>query len=71
MKKSEIKNIYGAMLFESDAFSLKELTIENKENLKRADLCCADLEGVDLQYADLRGANLEDANLEKATNLPK
>jgi uncharacterized protein YjbI with pentapeptide repeats len=60
----EIKNIYGAVIYTSEAETVKDAVVEavaKDANLRGADLTDADLRG-----ADLRGANLTDADLRGA-----
>src|SRR3990167_2067986 len=78
--KIQILNwITGGVLFEyeSENNSVKktlEMALEQKANLREADLRGAnlrkaDLQGADLQRADLWGANLRGANLQGAKNV--
>ena len=68
--KIQIKSRFtGGALFESDKDSLKlsvEFAVEQKANLRGADLCGANLRGADLYGAVLRGADLRGANLRGA-----
>jgi uncharacterized protein YjbI with pentapeptide repeats len=62
----EIKNIYGAVIYTSQAATVKDAVVEavaKDAYLRGADLRDADLRGADLTDADLRGANLRGANL--------
>ena len=80
--KIEIKSIFGSLLFEFEANSLKEAVVGaasihadlRDANLSGANLRDANLSGADLSDADLRGANLigadlSDANLRGANNI--
>ena len=63
----KIKNIYGAVIYKSDAAeNVKTAVVEavkSGANLRGADLRGANLYGADLRGADLSGANLYGANL--------
>ena len=64
----EIKNIYGAVIYTSQAATVKDAVVEavaKKSNLRDADLWGADLRGANLRGANLGGADLRDANGEK------
>ena len=66
MKKIEIKDVNGVVLFSHTAENNSiKITVEEavKKNVR---LTLADLAGADLAWADLAGANLEGANLEGA-----
>jgi len=60
----DIKNIYGKIIFTSEALILKDAVIEAVS--KGADLSGADLRGADLRGADLRRSNLYEADLSGA-----
>ena len=60
----EIKNIYGAVIYTSQAATVKDAVVEAVA--KGADLTDANLRGADLRGADLTGANLTGANLRGA-----
>jgi uncharacterized protein YjbI with pentapeptide repeats len=65
----EIKNIYGAVIYTSEAETVKDAVVEavaKDANLRGADLTDADLRGADLRGAYLRGADLTDADLRGA-----
>ena len=62
----EIKNIYGAVIYTSEAETVKDAVVEavaKDANLRGADLTGADLTGADLRGADLRDVYLTGANL--------
>ena len=64
----EIKNIYGAVIYTSQAATVKDAVVEavaKKSNLRGANLRGADLRGAYLTGANLRGAYLRGANGEK------
>jgi uncharacterized protein YjbI with pentapeptide repeats len=60
----EIKNIYGAVIYTSQAATVKDAVVEAVA--KGAYLRDADLRGADLRGADLTGAYLRDAYLTDA-----
>jgi uncharacterized protein YjbI with pentapeptide repeats len=70
----EIKNIYGAVIYTSQAATVKDAVVEavakganlRGANLRGADLRGANLRGADLGGADLGGADLRGANLRVA-----
>jgi hypothetical protein len=65
----EIKNIYGAVIFKSSAFTTREAVLEaiaKKANLSGANLSRADLSGANLSRANLSSANLSSADLSSA-----
>ena len=65
----EIKNIYGTVIFTSEAASVKKAVAEavsQKKDLQGADLRGAYLQGADLRGAYLRGADLRGADLHGA-----
>ena len=69
MKKLQIKTVFGELLFESKADSIKDLLEKAVKEKEGADLREANLEGVNLKgvcliRADLEGANLREADLE-------
>ena len=64
----EIKNIYGAVIYTSQAATVKDAVVEavaKDANLRGADLTDAYLRGAYLTGANLTGAYLRDANGEK------
>ena len=64
--KIEIKSIFGSLLFECEANSLKEAVVGAASihaNLRGANLIGADLIGANLRGSDLRGSDLMGANL--------
>jgi hypothetical protein len=65
----DIKNIYGAVIYTSQAATVKDAVVEavaKKSYLRGADLTGADLTGADLGGADLTGAYLRGADLRGA-----
>ena len=67
--KKQIKSIYGDILFEYEAETIKDgliLAVKSGANLSRADLSGADLSGANLSRADLSRADLSRANLSGA-----
>jgi len=66
----KIRNNFGSVIFEYDAFSLKNAKLINTDlsnaNLSNADLSNADLSHSNLKYADLSNANLRYADLRYA-----
>ena len=73
--KMQIKNIYGDVLFEVPADTLRNADLRNAilrnailriADLRNADLLGANLAGANLSGANLSGANLQDANLSAA-----
>jgi len=63
----EIKNRFtGSVKFTSEKTTIKEAVIDNKFNLRGADLPEADLSGANLRGADLSEADLSGANLRGA-----
>ena len=70
----EIKNLYGLVLYSSEARTLKEcieLAVKDSKDLRGADLTGADLTGADLTGAYLRGADLTGAYLTGETKIDK
>jgi hypothetical protein len=68
---SEIRNRYSGKIMYSGEIPLRELILENKKdlrsaNLRSANLISADLRSADLEYADLRDADLRSVDLEYA-----
>jgi len=62
----QIKNIYGDVIFTSQAETLKDAVVDavkSRANLSGANLSGADLYGANLYGADLYGANLSGADL--------
>ena len=62
----EIKNIYGAVIYTSEAETVKDAVVEavaKDANLRGADLTDADLRGADLTGADLTDVYLTGADL--------
>ena len=63
----EIKNRFtGSVKFTSEKTTIKEAVIDNKFNLRGADLPEADLSGANLRGADLSEADLREADLSEA-----
>jgi hypothetical protein len=70
--KIEIKNIFGDVIFETEAADLKSGVIAGVKanaDLRSADLSSADLSSADLSSANLRSADLSYADLDKNTIL--
>ena len=67
MPTFKIKDLYGELMYEGEAYNFIKFVVMNKTDLHGASLRGVNLHGADLYRADLYGANLSEADLRGAS----